>query len=279
MALQEIVVAAAIEKNDALASRRQIFAKRIDQRWRQRHRVGARITVRSSLSIGVFVGLCAPKMLAQIDYFDLGEFALVHAARKTQLPIAPAPRIGERLRRRRRGSEHDRTFAELPERNRQVARVVANSLLLLVGGVMFLVDDDQTEAVNRSEDDRARANHDARLPAQRTHPTAPSLGHVLRAVHDADERSKAGPKLPDDLVGERDFRHQHEHLASRLEHFAGELQVYLGLAARGHAPEQKGLEAPLAYRGYRGFDRRGLLPRKLERLRRRGVDPVSLIDV
>src|SRR5712692_11707249 len=175
MALQEIVVAAAIEKNDALASRRQIFAKRIDQRWRQRHRVGARITVRSSLSIGVFVGLCAPKMLAQIDYFDLGEFALVHAARKTQLPIAPAPRIGERLRRRRRGSEHDRTFAELPERNCEVARVVANPLLLFVSGVMFLVDDDQSETVNRSKDDRAGINHNARLLTQSIHLAAPLL--------------------------------------------------------------------------------------------------------
>src|SRR5258708_19336515 len=103
-------------------------------------------------------------MLAQINYLDLREFAFIHSPRKTQLPITPAPRIGERLRRRRRGSEHDRTFAELPERNREVARVVANPLLLFVSGVMFLVDDDQSEAVNRSNDNRPRTNHNTHLP-------------------------------------------------------------------------------------------------------------------
>src|SRR5260370_12274730 len=132
-------------------------------------------------------------MLAQLDYLDLREFELIHSPRKTQLPIAPAPRIGERLRRRRRGSEHDRTFAELPERNCEVARVVANPLLLFVGGVMFLVDDDQSEAGNRSKDDRARTNHNTGLPTQPTHPTAPSLGHIFRTVHDATHPPQAVP--------------------------------------------------------------------------------------
>ena len=56
--------------------------------------------------------------------------------------------------------------AARPRASGDAAGVVARVALVLVGGVVLLVDDDQPESVDRREDRRARADADARLAAR-----------------------------------------------------------------------------------------------------------------
>ncbi len=174
-----------------------------------------------------------------IDDFDRCHRAIVHALQQAQQTVTPAPRIGVRLARGSRRAEHDRAIRESRERDREIARVIVNSFFAFVRRVVLLVDDDQTEVVQRRENHRARTNHHARLSANRGHPAGPSIGHALRAVRDADERAETRAKGAYDFVGERYFGHHDQHVAAGGQRARGEVQVNLGLAAGGDAPEQK----------------------------------------
>ena len=130
---------------------------------------------------------------------------------------------------------------------------------------MLLIDDDQARVIEWRENRRARSDHDARIAAQRGHPAGPALADVLGAMRDADQRSEARAKDAHDLIGERDFRHQHQHAPLGRQRLGRKPQINLGLAAGGDAPEQKGFEALLAHRRRGRGDRGGLLDRELER--------------
>ena len=163
--------------------------------------------------------------------------------------VTAAPRVGVRLRRRRRRAEHHRASAEPPERHREIARVIADALFLLVGRVVLLIDDDQAGVVQRCEDRRARTDHHARS-RRSARPSSPSSARRRSARYGASPASvpKRCAKRPHDLIGQRDFRHQHDHASLGRQRLGGEPQVDLGLAASRHAPQQKSLEAPLADR-------------------------------
>ncbi len=86
-------------------------------------------------------------------------------------PVDPAWQVdvqrhaGEALHARGRGSEdHDRAAGPRPPAGHG-ARIVGRLVLLLVGDVVLLVDDDEPQADERSEHGRARADDDARLAA------------------------------------------------------------------------------------------------------------------
>jgi hypothetical protein len=104
-------------------------------------------------------------MLAEVYDFDRRELALQHSARQPYQPVASAPRIGERLDRRSGRAEDHRTISEAAQRNRKVAGVVANPVLLLVGSVVLFIHDDEPEVIDRGEDSRARADYDPHVAA------------------------------------------------------------------------------------------------------------------
>ena len=62
------------------------------------------------------------------------------------------------------------TCARCARQHREIARRIAKPFLLLVGGIVLLVDDDQAESRQRGEHRRTRADHDARLAAVRGAP-------------------------------------------------------------------------------------------------------------
>ena len=59
--------------------------------------------------------------------------------------------VRECLERGGRRAEHHRYLESLGARDRQIARLVAESFLLTVGRVVFFVDDDETELRHRRE--------------------------------------------------------------------------------------------------------------------------------
>src|SRR6201999_2838679 len=121
------------------------------------------------------------------------------------------------LRARRRGPG-DEDGAALP---RPVAGdgagVVGRVALLLVGGVVLLVDDDQAEVADRGEDRRTRADADLRLAAAQALPLVEAFAVGEGAVEDGEAVAEAGAEASDGLRREADLRHQDDRAAAAGE--------------------------------------------------------------
>lgn len=131
--------------------------------------------------------------------------------------------------------------------HRQIARGIAQAVLLLVRGVVFFVHHDQAQLAHGREDRHARAEQHARLPTLRARPGLQALAIGQAAVQHRqavrpDQAFQAGAQGAFQLRRQVDFRHQQQHLAAGGQHFLGGAQVDLGLAAAGHAVQQHRLE-------------------------------------
>ena len=109
--------------------------------------------------------------------------------------------------------------------------VVPGIGLLLVGLVVLLVDDDQADTVERSEDRGPSADDDPRVTARDPRPLVTPLGVTERRMDDRDRVTEALPEATDGLRGERDLGDEHDHTVPTLESGRGGLEVDLGLPA------------------------------------------------
>src|SRR6185503_9014146 len=109
------------------------------------------------------------------------------------------------LRPRRRRAVHSNRALERRALGRDGARVVAWIGVLLVGGVVLLVDDDQPETGHRREDRRARADDDAGLAARDPLALVAALGVGQPGVQDRDAVAEARADAADGLRRERDL--------------------------------------------------------------------------
>jgi hypothetical protein len=119
--------------------------------------------------------------------------------------------VGPAFERRRRRTEDDFDGALAGTEDSQVARRIADAVLLFEGGVVLLVDDDQAELGQRREDGQAGAEHDARFAGQGGAPVAAARGLAELAVQTdqpggGKTRCDAGFKL----WGQIDFRDQQQ---------------------------------------------------------------------
>ena len=85
------------------------------------------------------------RVLAHVDGGNLRRRAVGVARGQDEPPVAAAIGVDAAFHRGRGGGEHDRKAGEIGPHHRHVARVIGDPLLLLVGGVVLLVDDDQAE--------------------------------------------------------------------------------------------------------------------------------------
>ena len=140
------------------------------------------------------------------------------------------------------GVAEARTTANLPRlraHHGHVAALVVHAVLLLEAGVVLLVDDDQAEVLERQEQRRAGADHDARLPGGGRAPGAAALGRGQRRMP-LDRRAAEAPReAVHELAGERDLRQHDQRLAPLLQRAGHGLEVDLGLAGAGDAVEQR----------------------------------------
>ena len=112
-----------------------------------------------------------------------------------------------RLERGRRAAEDERAAGAFGAQPRQAARVVAEALVVLVGGVVLLVDHDDAKVVERGEQCAARANCDRDLAARESPPLLEPFAGLEAAVQDGDAVAKARAQPRHDLMGERDLGH------------------------------------------------------------------------
>ena len=171
-----------------------------------------------------------------------------------------------RLHGRGRRAEDERRSVLLRAQRDHVAGVVARRLALLVRGVLLLVDDEQARVRDRSEGGGARTDHRPRLAAAHAVPGVGALAVRERRVEHGGERAELPRQLAREDGRERDLRDEPDRAPSRVEREPDRAQVHLGLAAAGHALEQRREEAAFANRGGDAVDRRRL--RRRRRVRR-----------
>jgi primosomal protein N' (replication factor Y) len=105
-----------------------------------------------------------------------GEAKVTVGARSALFLPYPALDHVPALDRRSRGREDHRNVLELGAHDRRVSRVILDSFLLLEGGLVGLVDDNEAEVRVGEEEGRARADCDRRFAARDAAPGAPALG-------------------------------------------------------------------------------------------------------
>ena len=145
----------------------------------------------------------------------------------------------------RRGcrGEHDDGTGQARPHDPDVAGVVPESLLLLVGRVVLLVDDDEAQAAERGEDGRARPDHHARAAVADPSPLVPALARPEPAVQNGQNVAEAGAHAVHELMGEGDLRHEQQHVAPGGEGALGGGEEDLRLAASRDAVQQEGRRA------------------------------------
>ena len=89
-----------------------------------------------------------------------GENGCAGTVGQARVTVAAAADVLERLHRRRGTAEHHRNAEKLPALDRHVPRRVVQTLGLLERAVVFLVDDDDPEVLERRKHRRSRADQD-----------------------------------------------------------------------------------------------------------------------
>ena len=182
-AVDEVRPAAAVEQHDRL--------RRVDERVAR-------------------VGVQRARRLAHVDDLHRRQRLAVDARGQAHA----AQRVDGLRARGRAAGEQQR--AGLPRAPRgDVARVVARVALVLVGGVVLLVEDDEAEPLDRREDGRARADADARRAAAQARPLVVALAGGELGVQDRDGVAEAVGEAADDLRRQADLRHEHDDAGPR----------------------------------------------------------------
>ncbi len=172
--------------------------------------------------------------LAHVEHLDRRHAAPVDTPRQLQ-PGQLQPRLRPR---RRRARQQGRAAIPGPAAG-DGARVVAGIALLLVGGVVLLVDHDQAEVADGSEDGRARPDADARLAAAQPPPLVVALARGEGRVEHREAIAQPRPKAGHRLRGEADLRHQDDRPPAAGESGLDRSQVDLGLAGAGDAVQEQ----------------------------------------
>ena len=136
--------------------------------------------------------------------------------------------------------------------------MVAEALLALVRRIVFLVDHDQTQVLEGSEDRRAGADRYPAAPLANAPPVVEAFARGETAVQHGDLFPEPRAEAVHNLVRERDLRHEHDHAALLLQGHGGGPHVDLCLAATRDAIEHEAASA-------RAFNRVG------DRLQRLGL--------
>ena len=123
--------------------------------------------------------------------------------------------------------------------HRHVAGIVEDAVLLLVGRVVLLVDDDQSELVERQEQRRARAGDHPDAALRHLPPDA--LAHARREIRMpfAGLGAEAVLEALEKGMRQRDLGQQDEHLVILLQRRGHRLEIDLRLARSGDAVDQR----------------------------------------
>ncbi len=178
---------------------------------------------------------------AHVEHLDRRQRTTVDPVGKAQ---APEGHDALRPRGRAPGQQHGAVLlgAALGHRTGVIARIA----LVLVGGVVFLVDDDQPHIGQRREHGRAGPYAHAGLAAAQAQPFLLTLTLAEPRMEHRDDVAEAVLEAAHGLGSERDLRHEHNRAAPGGEHGLYGLEVHLGLARAGDSVQQEALRGSLS---------------------------------
>ncbi len=178
--------------------------------------------------------------------------------------VAVAPRLGvdAGFERRGRRGQHHGGLLEAAAHHRHVAGVIAHAVVLLVGGLVFLVDDDEPEVGEGQEQRRARARHDLDVARRDAGPGPRPPPHRHAGMPFRRAHAEALGEAVEELRRQGDLGQEDERLAAGAQRGGDGLEVGLRLARARDAFEQADGEAPLGRP--RGERRGGLGLRGIE---------------
>ena len=176
--------------------------------------------------------------------------------------------------RRRGAAQYDRAAVIGGALLRYGDGMIARRFFLFVRTVVSFIDDDEAEMLRRRKDGRTGSDADVAFSAEHAEPVVFPFALRELAVHDDDVVSKAADKLPYDLAGQGDFRHEDDDLLSLPQYVFGQLHIHFGLAAPRNAVQHISAPRRVAADGLYGpgllvcqrqrtalFQRRQQLPR------------------
>src|SRR6185436_11621338 len=104
--------------------------------------------------------------------------------------------------------------------DRDLARMIARRLALLVAALVLLVDDDRAEIPERREDRGPRSHRNAFLPTTQGEPGVVPLPIAERRVQHGDHVAEHESEAIHGLWRERDLRHEHDRGLATVTHDA-----------------------------------------------------------
>src|ERR1700736_2009148 len=151
---------------------------------------------------------CSTNQPSQIDRLDRGKMLAPEPLRQPQAPVAAAPCIDLRFHGGCRRDQHDRNVGLAATHYGHITRVITNSLLLLIGRVVLLIDDNQSEVAVRQKQRRARSDDHADLATGDRAPGARAPARRQRGGPFGRAHAKALREAIEELRGQCDFRHE-----------------------------------------------------------------------
>ena len=131
-------------------------------------------------------GFFFPAFHPQVDDADERHLAGVDPLGELAEDVFAALGVVITLQRRGGGREQDDAFLHFSPDDGDVAGVVAGRFFLLVGGLVFFVDDDEADVLERGEDGAAGADHDPGAAGVELVPFVVPLAFRQVAVEDRD---------------------------------------------------------------------------------------------
>src|SRR5260370_12267292 len=144
-------------------------------------------------------------------------------------------------RRRRRSQQRNRAF-HLRAHDCDVAPVISGSFLLFVTVLVFFIDNDQPEILERRKTRRPRSHNHARLTVPHTPPFSRSL-HVAQRRVQYRYALKLCPKpraaLPPDPQRQRNLGDQNDRRLPSRQRLLYRAQIHFRFPAAGYAVQQQ----------------------------------------
>src|SRR6185312_7494192 len=183
--LNERGVAAPVEEQDALLALAQPVAERpLELLAHDRAQPVARVALGASRRRSA--------RLAPIDHFDGGQSERADAFGKGEQAIAPALRVRPALEARRGAAEDDDGTLLFGAHERDLARMIARRLALLVARLVLLVDHDRADVLERRKDRGPRTDGDALASLAKGEPFVITHAVAERAVKHRDLIAEQG---------------------------------------------------------------------------------------
>ena len=153
-------------------------------------------------------GTAVPQFPAHIHQQHLGQVFLVVASAKAGKRIAALPGVVGRLHRRRGGAQHQPGILLYTSVFGDVPGMVAGGVFRFVGALLFLVQYDESDILQRRKHRRPGAQHDMGFSTTYPLVLVVSFRHPQTAVEQSHLVAEIGGKAGHHLGCQRDLRHQ-----------------------------------------------------------------------